>query len=95
MTASLEQELAAVVAGSDYRLAVHDSGTYLHVEVIYVPAFRAVDMGGRLPVVTNSGVIGHKLFGRWRRWPRVLKWVRTTVDGHRALMVASGVVQVR
>lgn len=95
MTPTLEAELEAIVAGGDYRLGVHDSGTWLHVDIIYVPAFHAVDMGGRLPVVTNGGVIANRLFGKWRRWPRVLKWVRREVDGHRALMAASGVRQVR
>jgi hypothetical protein len=92
---TLEQELAAVAAGTDYRLVVHDSGTYLHVQIIYVPAFHAADVGGRVPVVMNAGIIGYKLFGSWRRWPRTLKWVRSTIEGHRALLVASGVRQVR
>lgn len=92
---TLEQELEAVALGTDYRLAVHDSGSYLHVSVIYVPAFQTIDAGGRLPVVVNTGVIGCKLFGRWRRWSRTVKWVRTTIEGHRALLVTSGVRQVR
>lgn len=95
MTVTLEQELQAIAASADYRLAVHDSGTFLHVSVIYVPAFQAVDMGGRMPLVVNDGVIGTRLFTRWRRWRRVPKWVRETIDGHRALLVASGVRQVR
>ena len=89
-----EQELAALVETGDYRLTISDSGTYLHVRVIYAPAFRAVDMGGRLPLVTNDGVIGHKLFGHYRRWPKATRWVRRTIKGHRELLALGGVRQV-
>lgn len=94
MTPTLEQELDAFVAGTDYRIAVHEYSGALVVEVIYVPAFRAVDMGGRIPVVTNTGVIDSRRIGGWRKWKRARRFVEKTIAGHRALLEA-GVTQVR
>jgi hypothetical protein len=90
----IENELAAFIAGSDYRLGVHEYSGTLIVEVIYVPAFKAVDMGGRLPMVTNNGIIASRRIGRWRQWRRAERFVRETIEGHRKLL-AAGVVQAR
>lgn len=94
MALSLEQELEAFVSGADYRIAVREYSGALVVEVIYVPAFRAVDMGGRLPMVTNSGVIDSRRISGWRKWRRARRFVVATIAGHREVL-AAGVVQVR
>ena len=94
MKLEIEDELAAFIAGSDYRLGVHEYAGRLCVDVIYVPAFRVVDMGGRVPMVTNNGVIASRQIGRWRQWARAERFVRETIEGHRRLL-AAGVVQAR
>lgn len=94
MALTLEQELEAFALGADYRIAVHEYSGALVVEVIYVPAFRAVDVGGRVPVVTNTGVIDSRRISGWRKWPRARRFVERTIAGHREVLSA-GVVQVR
>jgi hypothetical protein len=91
---TLEQELERVILGSDYRIAVREYSGALVVEVIYVPAFQAVDMGGRLPLVTNTGVVAYRRIGGWRKWRRARRFVERTIAGHREVL-AAGVVQVR
>lgn len=92
MTQTLEQELDAFVANTDYRVRIAVT-SYLHVTVLYVPARILVDQGGRIPLVLNDGEIGCKLFAgppRWRWW-RARRFVRKTIAGHRAMLV-EGVV---
>jgi hypothetical protein len=94
VTLTLEQELEAVALSADYRIGLSNSYGGLHIDVIYLPTFRAVDLGGRIPVVLNNGVIGYGYFTGWGKWRRARRFVRRTIEGHRK-MLAAGVVQVR
>ncbi len=92
MTPSLEQELEAIIVGSDYRVRLSVS-SFLHVHVIYAPARRA-SADGRWLIA--DGEIGCKLFAgppRWRWW-RARRFVRGTVEGHRRLL-AEGIGYAR
>jgi hypothetical protein len=93
VTVTLEKELEQLITDADYRIGLRSSGG-LHVDVIYVPAFQARDIGGRVPVVMNSGVIGHGYFTGWGKWRRARRFIKRTVEGHRKVL-AVGVVQVR
>ena len=90
MTATLEQELEAMIAGSDYRVRLHGD-SYLHVTICYLPIQRTSRDGRWL---VEDGSIGHKLFGGSvpRRWKKARKFVRQTVEGHRRLL-ADGIRQ--
>lgn len=93
MTApTLEQELEAVAAGTDYRITV-SGGSYLYVRVHYIPSIR---VGSDGKVVLNNGCIAHGCFGgsQRRRWRKATRLVRDTINGHRAMLVATGVKQV-
>lgn len=94
MTDTLERELQSIAIGADYRVGLSSTGG-LHVDVIYVPTFRAIDAGGRLPMVVNNGVIGHGYFTGWGKWRRARRFIKRTIEGHQKMLVETGVVQVR
>jgi len=88
VSATLEQEMAALVESREYVVRMLDSG-YLHVHVIYVPSLRMHESG---KFVAANGEIAHQLFSRPFKFKRAGRWVRKTIRQHQTMLKEMGPV---
>lgn len=92
MTATLEQELDALIQNEDYQVIVaHVGDNYLKLKIVYLP--RLIVRGEGAFRYIAQGLIAEQHFtarNAARRWRKARQWALAEIAGHREFITGVG-----